>query len=79
MSKRAVFFLKSKSCHSAWENGCDTLTVEGLHENWTLVLGVLPLAAASSLIVEETDERRTSNVERRMKLLAASGRGMINC
>ena len=24
--------------HFAWENGSDSLTVEGLHENWTLVL-----------------------------------------
>ncbi len=24
--------------HAAWENGCDTLTVVGLHENWTLAL-----------------------------------------
>ena len=24
--------------HLAWTNGCDTLTVVGLHENWTLAL-----------------------------------------
>jgi hypothetical protein len=24
--------------HSAWKNGCDTLTVVGLYENWTLAL-----------------------------------------
>ena len=24
--------------HAAWKNGCDTLTVVGLHENWTLEL-----------------------------------------
>ena len=27
-----------RSRHFAWENGSDSLTVEGLHENWTLVL-----------------------------------------
>ncbi len=24
----------SRSRQSAWKNGCDTLTVVGLHENW---------------------------------------------
>jgi len=23
-----------RHCHSAWKNGCDTLTVTGLRENW---------------------------------------------
>jgi hypothetical protein len=27
-----------RSRHFAWENGRDSLTVVGLHENWTLVL-----------------------------------------
>jgi len=28
----------SRCHHSAWTNGCDTPTVVGLHENWTLAL-----------------------------------------
>jgi hypothetical protein len=28
----------SRYHHSAWKNGCDTLTAVGLHENWTLAL-----------------------------------------
>jgi hypothetical protein len=24
--------------HSGWKNGCDSLTVVGLHENWTMSL-----------------------------------------
>ena len=28
----------SRPRHSAWKNGCDSLTVVGLHENWTLAI-----------------------------------------
>jgi len=27
-----------RSRHSAWKNSCDSLTFEGLHENWMLAL-----------------------------------------
>ena len=30
-----VKFHNYRCHHSAWTNGCDTLTVVGLHENWT--------------------------------------------
>ncbi len=29
---------KSRSRHSTWKKGCDSLTVVGLHENWTQAL-----------------------------------------
>jgi len=32
----------SRLRHSAWRNGCDTLSVMGLHENWTLALRCQP-------------------------------------
>jgi hypothetical protein len=50
-----------KSRHSAWKNGCDTLTVLGLHENWTLtfrfqVSAQPPAKKTTGLIEKEIDE-----------------------
>jgi len=32
------FLGKYRSRHSAWKNGCGSLIVVGLHENWTLAI-----------------------------------------
>ncbi len=36
--KNGIKCIIFRPCHSAWENSCDSLTVVGLHENWTLAL-----------------------------------------
>ena len=53
--------------NSAWENSCDSLPITGLNRNWTLVLRCQPSRwpkKAASLILKETNEHRTSNIER---------------
>jgi len=38
MKRQISYTFNYRSRKSAWKNGCDTLTVVGLHENWTLAL-----------------------------------------